>query len=387
MNPNRRITSSTEVGRKVLGSANPFAKGFRKAKGGCADSIGGIFFGIILFMLAFWPAWCSVRGVDAVSKDVDALPLMTAAEAEGQSGMVKVQDDVEDIDAIELDIECGDMYDEVDVLWYTYSLQEYTEHYETQTRTETKDEDGQEVEYTYEDEVLVEDWEVKEENTEVVDSFFLGNIEVRPAQAEIRLEGTEECEDKGREEIGEEWLAIEYMPVEDVGRLVVVGEIDNDEIRGGDPFIVTDRSPDDLVAAMAGEESTSRWMLTIVAIIMFFISFNLIIGPLLFLLNYVPVIGSGLRFGIGIGSLILAIIWVMLLKFIIAFWWLIFIIVIAVVVLLVMAGKKKGAGMPEVEGDEAVLESGAEGTIKCPKCGELNEADAKFCSNCGETIT
>jgi hypothetical protein len=405
MSPTRRVISSTEVGRKVLGSSNPMAKGFRKAKGGCADSVGGIFFGIILFMLAFWPAWCSVRGVESVSKNVDAIPLMTAAQAAGASGMVKIQDTPEDIEYISLDLECRDINEEIDVFWYTYTLKEYTEHYETQTRTETRDEGGQEVEHQYEDQVLVQDWETIDEETEVADSFMLGEIEVDPGTAQIRLENTQTCEDKGREEIGEQWLTVEYLPVDDVTQIMVVGEISGNKIRSGDPFIVTDHSPESLVSAMAGEEKGARMGLTILAIILYFVSFNLIIGPLLFLLNYVPIIGGGLRFGIGIGSLILAIVWVFLLKFIIAFWWAIILVLIILIVLLINFAKKKhhddeppaGTHAEPVQPPQAqpvqappaepAAPEGGAGMHKCPNCGEMNDADAKFCSGCGEKFT
>jgi len=382
MNPTGRIVSSTQVGRKVLGSANPLARGFRKGKQGCMDSVSGIFIGIILFMFAFWPAWCSVRGVEAVSKDIEGLPLLTADAAEGQSGLVKIQDEVGDIDTFDFDPDCG-AEDEVEVFWYSWELKEYTTHMETRTRTETRVENGQDVEYEYEDEVEVEDWELIDSEEEIGDFFYLGNIEIRPRNAQLRFDDVELCEDKGREDIGEEWLRVEYLPVDNIDKLLVIGELDGEEIGGGDPFIISDQSPDELVSAMAGEEAGARLAWTIFAIVLFFISFNLIIGPLLFLLKYVPLIGPGLRFGIGIGSLILAIIWVMLLKFIIAFWWLIILIVIAVVVLLVMASKKKKDAADDVEEEEVVEEVQM---LECLKCGEINELDAKFCANCGEPM-
>ncbi len=380
MNPTSRIVSSRQVGRKVLGSANPLAKGFREGKQGCMDSISGIFVGIILFMFAFWPAWCSVKGVEAVSKDIEGLTLLTAADAEGQSGLVKIQDDVGDLDFFDFEPECGSE-GEIEVFWYSWELKEYTEHMETRTRTETRVENGQEVEYEIEDDVLVEDWELIDSEEEIGDFFHLGNIEISTRNAERRLRDIEVCEDKGRERLGEEWLRVEYLPVENIDRLLVIGNLSDDEIDSGDPFIITDQNAEQLVSAMAGEEAGARMGLTIFAIVLFFISFNLIIGPLLFLLKYVPLIGPGLRFGIGIGSLILAIIWVMILKFIIEYWWAIIIVMILVVVALIMAAKKKQAaeGDSDDEGEEVQM-------LECLKCGEINDLDAKFCAKCGEPM-
>jgi len=391
MNPKERVVSSRVIGRKVLGSASPLAKGFRETKQGCADSISGVFFGFIIFALAFWPAWCSVKGVEAVSEDVAALELLTPAQAEGRTGMVKVHGMPEEVDFIELDIECRDINEEVDVFWYHTVLKEYTEHPEKREHTETRTEGGQEVEYTVEEEVMVQDWEVMEEQQDVAGSFMLGEIEVDPSEANDRLTDYETCEDKGRERLGEEWLLVEYLPVDNLAELLVVGEIRNNSISGGEPFIVTDRSAEELVGQMAAAESGTRTMLTILSIVMFFISFNLIIGPLLFLLKYVPFIGGGLRFGIAILSLILAIVWVLILKFIIAFWWLILVLLAILIILLVAIGAKRApkaaAAVTEAAVEPPLAAIGEERSNFCPKCGDKVEPGEKFCDKCGEKLS
>lgn len=400
MTPKERLTSSRVTGRKVLGSANPLAKGFRDTKKGCADSVSGIFLGFILFALAFWPAWCSVRGVEEVSKAVEALPIVAAEDASGQSGMIRIYGEPSEIDYIELDIECEEMDETIDVFWYHFLLKEYTEHEETRERTETRIEGGQEVEYTIEDTVMVEDWETMEDSTDVAGSFILSDIEIDTRRAELRLTEFETCEDKGRERLGEEWLLIEYIPIDEMGEIAVVGDLQDDEIVSGEPFIITDQDPDELVSTMASEEKGTRTMLTIVSIIMFFIAFNLIIGPLLFLLKYVPFIGGGLRFGIGIMSLILAIILVLILRFIIAFWWVLLILLAIIIWILIAIAKKKPAAEPEVrEAEPAPVEEKpaapappltpappAETELKCPACGDPYKPGDKFCENCGHKL-
>jgi len=160
MVPKERFVSSRITGRKVLGSANPLAKGFRNTKKGCADSVSGVFLGFILFALALWPAWCSVRGVPEVSREVEELPLMAVEDASGENGMIRIYGEPRDVDYIELDIECRDMDETVDVFWYHFVLKEYREHEEKREGRERTTEGGQEVEYATEDTVMVEEWEM-----------------------------------------------------------------------------------------------------------------------------------------------------------------------------------------------------------------------------------
>jgi hypothetical protein len=401
MTPKERFVSSRVTGRKVLGSANPLAKGFRDTKKGCADSVSGVFLGFILFALAFWPAWCSVRGVREVSKEVEALPLMAAEDASGQSGMIRIYGEPGDIDYIELDVECRDIDETFDVFWYHTVLREYREHPETRQRTQTHEEGGKEVEETIEETVMVQDWDVIDDEEDRAGSFMLGDISVDTRDADLRLSHYETCDDKGREEIGEEWLTVEYLPIDDIDEFVVVGDLRDDEISGGDPFIITDSAPDELVASMESAEKGSRLGLTILSIVMFFIAFNLIIGPLLFLLKYVPFIGGGLRFGIGIASLIMAIILVLILKFIIAYWWVILILLAIIIwILIAVARKKEPAEEPEpvesqppapapAEEKPAAPEPpppAADTELKCPECGDAYKPGDKFCDNCGHKL-
>jgi hypothetical protein len=302
------------------------------------DSIGGIFVGFILFGLAFWPAWCSVKGVQEISKQIEALPLQTAADVAGGSGLVKIHGEPEGIDAVNLEIddENEDYYEEFDVLWYHQKLQEYKTHPET--RTETVIENGQEVEKTIEEQV--EDWETESEETETAD-FSLGDVEIRPGGSDIIITDYETYDSKGRERIGEQWLTVDYVPVDQVREMLVVGDLINDAISSGKPFIVTDLSDAELIARKATGEAGQRTGATILAIVMFFLAFNLLIGPLMFMLKFIPVLGPAIRFGIGIGSLILAVVLVFLLKFIIMFWWLILVLLAVLVVLLVVVASRK----------------------------------------------
>jgi hypothetical protein len=349
-----RVVSSRIKSRKVLGSANPIAKGFRDTKSGCADSFGGIIFGFILFFVAFWPAKCAVTGVEEISRIIEDLPLQTSSEVAGASGLVKIHGQPSDFEGIDLEIDDPerDYHDEIDVFWYHTVLKEWTQHTEPRTHTETKIEDGQEVEYEVEEQVEVEDWEVMEDYSEISD-FYLDDIEISSDGAELILTDTENYSSMGREEIGEEWLEVDYIPEDDIGDLVVIGEINGDRISSGHPFIITDVSDSQLVERKKSAEKGTRTGLTIFSIILFFIAFNLIIGPLLFLLRFVPVVGPGIRFVIGIASLILAIVIVLMFQFILRYWWLLIILAIVIVGVVLMTMKKHQAELDKEDDGNA----------------------------------
>ncbi len=386
MSPRERFIGSRVVSRKVLGSANPLAKGFRDTKQGCMDSIGGMFLGFILFALAFVPAWCSVRGVAEHSKTLDALPLLTAAEAKGQTGLLKVHGKPENVEVMPFDIACKEINAKEDVFWYHTALKEFREHPETRQKTVTRTVNGQEVQETVEEQYMVQDWQVLDEQTQAASSFMLGEIEVLPRESDLRLTRFESCQDKGPETLGSRWLLVEYLPIEDVGDLVVVGEMVSDRISSGTPFIITDKSADELVADLAASESAAKWGLTALSVILFFLGFNLIIGPLLFLLKYVPFVGGGLRFVIGVISLVLSIVLVLIIKFVILYWWVILVLLAGVVILVaVLAGRRH----PKAVEEKAAPEMPSIGEAKpnfCPKCGDQVDPEEKFCNKCGTKL-
>jgi hypothetical protein len=399
MSPSRRVIGSRVIQRKVLGSANPIAKGFREGKKGCMDSIGGVVVGFILFLFAFVPVWSSVKGVAETSKDVAALTLQAPDQVEGTSGLVMIHGGPEGVEAIQSPLDCEDIDDQTDLFWYHAVRKEFTRHTEPQERTVTRIENGEEVEETIQEDVEVTDWE-EMSNEEKTAPFSLGNIEIDPDSADVRLDDSTHCEDKGRERIGQEWITLDYILADGLDDVYVVGNLSGDRIGSGSPFIITDKRPEELVQSLKTKEKTDRVFLTIVSIFLFFIAFNLLIGPLLFVLNYVPLIGPALRGLIAFISLILAIVLVLLMQVIFKFWWLLIILLIVVIALLVIFGKKKGghkhpAESPKEEPGPAepapsappaqpVAPAQPEQHKFCSECGTRVEPGEKFCKGCGK---
>jgi len=228
-------------------------------------------------------------------------------------------------------------------------VKEYVTKTEQYTTTERRIEGGVEYEDTVVEEREYEDWDEIVNETEVA-TFFLGDIEIKPEKSDLIITNHETYDSKGRERIGEKWLTVKYLPVEKVREFLVVGELAGNTISSGKPFIVTDLTDTALVERKAKAEAGARTGLTILAMILFFVAFNLIIGPIVFMTRFVPVIGPGIRFMIGFGSLILAIILVLIIKFVIMFWWLLLLILAAIIVLIaIAASKKKTAAVPVVE--------------------------------------
>lgn len=195
---------------------------------GCFDSVAGIFIGIILFGLAFIPTWCS-ENVEEVSKIVDETPLTELADAGSVEGLIKIQGEPQDVDYID-DFEaagCSGISRGQDIFWYEWVLYEYTEHEESYT-----DNDGDTRTR------IVEDWEEQESESDIAD-FYLEDIEINPADSRVLLVDIQACDDKGDEELGEEWLHIDFKPADYLDTLLVVGEKGGDSISSGHPFIVT----------------------------------------------------------------------------------------------------------------------------------------------------
>lgn len=315
------------ISREVVGSSNPFARFFRDL----GNSIKGIFIGLLLIIISFVVIYFSANQTEH-SKTIEDLPMMTPQEAYSVEGMVKISGEPS-YDSIVVA-----PYAEEDVLYYTYTKEEYAVREIEKTRTIT--EDGQEIRETYVE--YKPDWETVETTTEWSD-FRLGDIEIVPDDAKARLrtdklysETVDQDYPKYRDE--EDLVDIPQrvrhtvvgVPVDEES-LIIVGSNSGGRIASGidGTFFISNKTEAALVADQAHSEQMTRWIMWFIGWLMMTIGFTMLFGPITYLLNIIPGLGSltkGILFIIfGIISAILLFIAYIGFKF----WWLIGILIIA----------------------------------------------------------
>jgi hypothetical protein len=160
-----RIISERVVSRKVVGSANPIARKFRNLKG----SITGVCAGPVLIIIAFVMLFAGER-IKKNSAVVESLSLETASEVTATDGMHKMK-------GTPTVTTPADAPEYGDVLYYSYSEQQYQEVEETETETVTKIENGQEIEEEIERVKIVEKWVDMNTGSEWAE-FKLGNYTI-----------------------------------------------------------------------------------------------------------------------------------------------------------------------------------------------------------------
>ena len=280
-------------------------------------SVGGIFFGLILFFGSFGVMWYSENFTEH-SKVVEALPMSDAAALE--EGTVKFEG------ALEVDQYVYAEPNFEEVLYYNYLPETCVR--ETYTTTEVVTRDGQDIEQTIEKERNV--W--KGEPLEEWASFSVGGVSVNAENAMSKLQLTtiaQEGDFKSKECTPDavRHKTMGFVP-SDSTTLLVVGDYLGGSVTGGSTFIVTDMGNDALVAKLQGEEKALFWILKAIAVGMFAAGLTMIVSPVLMLLNILPGLGKALQAVVFFISLILGIVVVLLATIILKFWWLILLVVL-----------------------------------------------------------
>lgn len=341
-----KIVEQKVISREDKGSSNYLARKYRGVKG----AIGAACTAPILILVAVVLLFYS-EGFHKSSEVVGQLPLQSADEVAGQSGLVKVGDEVTVISPVEAP-EVGE------VLYYSYVEQEYQEVEEIVQDTKTVYEDGREIEETVETTKLVEKWVDMTTKDGVWADFTLGDIEIDPDGASLKLDykkaefWADEFGDwvalaggeKRTPELDDERLVVTYLDVEQ--NLIVVGELANDKISGGDEFIITNKSDSELQSTLENEETFWYWFMKFIIWLLLVIGFTSIIGPLLALLDFIPLVGDAARNVAGLISAVIAFLIVLIASILIKFWWLFLILLVVIIggmigVVLYILSKKK----------------------------------------------
>lgn len=348
MEENVRATSERVVSTKVIGSSNPVARGFRKV----SSSIAGVFGGCVMLFVALGMIIAAVKLVPDNSRKVEVLQLETPEEAKDKDGMVKVEAVPEVSTAATLEYstknefgqESTQTFDK-EALYISAKFEIYEQVKEVSTETSDVTKDGQDSEETVEKTAIKEEWVTKTE-VEKFGTFKMGTLEVDTKNIGTRFEKTDETiEDvvmpdgdaatvyeNPSSEVGSTRLVIEYVPVSD--ELIVVGNLHNGKINGGEVNIISNYSDSELINKLRNEENAMRWVIRFLAWLFLTLGFTSVVGPLLVFADFIPgvnkIVGcvSFLVFGM-LSALI-----VLLITFAINYWWVVVLCLFGIIVLL-----------------------------------------------------
>jgi hypothetical protein len=145
-------------------------------------------------------------------------------------------------------------------------------------------------------------------------------------------------------ELGDYRIVVNYLALDT--ELLVIGEISGSTISGGETFIVSNKSDADLVGDLKTAETTMYWVMKGGAWLLLTFGLLMMIGPILSLLDFIPIAGQAANCVASIVAAIIAAGIVLAATLIIKFWYICIALavlgVIGLVVLLVVLMAKKG---------------------------------------------
>jgi hypothetical protein len=323
-----RVISERVVSERVLGRSNPLARMGRSAGSQISSRLGGILIGLILIIISFFVVWHS-ENLEKSSAAIKKFPLLSAEQAVGKSGMVKIQ-------GLVTSTPIKNAKDPRDLLYYHQTREELEMVKSTETETRVVTKDGQDIEQTIEREVEKPEWVSKLDEEKWAPIVLANKIGITKPEAARRILNLtsifSDVQEKVRENVGG---VLANEP------LIVIGEINNDMISGGHPFIISNLSDLALIASLESSESTAWWLWKLATLLLFGIGLYLLLGPVLLVLDIIPVLGNIGKTGLLIVCLLIGLVFTVFSSIIINYWYIILIIIIALAVYLVSARKFK----------------------------------------------
>ncbi len=342
------------VSERVVSSKKVTKQGYVQEKwGNLMDSLSAFCMAPVLIVVAIGLLFYS-EGFYKSSEVLKSLSLEQASDVAGESGLKMITGEV----SVEQKLEAPELGE---VLYYDLVKEEFKEVEETDYETRTRIENGEEIEEKVETTKLVDKWVAQEEQKGKWADFSLGQIDIDPKNAELRIDfkkktylenifGELEESSISDPELGDIRVVINYLPVDN--DLIVVGELKNDKIEGGVEFIVTNKTAEGLLGDVQNEENFWYWFLKFLIWLLFTIGMTSIVGPILALLDFIPLVGSAAKTVAGIISAVIALVIVLIATILIKFWWLFLIVVLLAVVgmiLLLLYLWKKLASKKEIK--------------------------------------
>ncbi len=357
------VIGSTQsvVSSRVVGSANPIASKFRDIK----QAFAGVGCGFLLVIVSFVLIWNSLNGVEAVSKIVSALNLVKSEQLGTEQGQIKLQgvpivNKTNDLMLSNCsDLACVNVSPATtavsNVYFYQVNYQRYEVKEEVTTEVTSRVVNGQEVQDEIKKTTYKEDW-ISKSDESVWSDFNIGKVHVVAANAKNMTNMQEKTVDNIKipnfneplqnygqvvsSKVGTTRAVIEYLPVGDK-EFIVVGKLVGDQIVGGNPFIVTDKSDAELIKTLQDSENTQRTMLIVGAWLACFIGFSMIFAPILELVNWIPLFGGAAKAAAGVLAFVLATVIVLIGYLFLKFWYIFIALAIITLVLAIFLIVKK----------------------------------------------
>lgn len=343
-----RIKSRRVINEKIIGSANPVARWGRDSKQSCFGAFSGFFVGVVMFGLTFLLPFNAAR-TEKDSKDVAKLQQMAVAEAADFSGKALLSGKAEAVSRLQVPRGSAS-----DIFAFNYTVEEYITHDVTRTETHTEVRNGKEVQVTEEIVEEVTEWiENKDRSRNEWTDIRFGHLSLQHGQSGLKIDlPWREIYKQGDEKT----KLRETVEVVDGNKecLLAVEMKDGQVVAKPDFFRLTDKNKDQLVAAMNSEEESSRWMLIFFSVVLWTISFNLMLGPAMLLLNIIPVkqVGGCARGIVTALSLVAAIITTWITYVFTRYWWLIVLMLVGAAVWMMMRARSSAEAHPDMDMDD-----------------------------------
>jgi hypothetical protein len=345
----RREIGRRVVSEKVLGSSNPVARWGRQTKSTCWDSIGGFFIGILLFFATFYLPYTAAH-TEKDSKDVSKLDVISVEQAASFTGKALVQGTIMPQQQLTVPL----AKDATNVLAFEYILEHWETWTETHDETHTETRNGKDIEVTEQVTEDVSGWKVKKDDTQWA-VVKVGQITIDHERCKLDLpwETAYSNEYSNKSSTGEDKYRETVKIIRGGVQVLLAAELASGQVAAEPDFNrVYPGTKDQLVATMNSEEETSRWGFIIASVILWTISFNLMIGPAFFLFNIFPVkeIGCAIRGIYTFFSLLMACFLTWITYVMIRYWWLIAVLLVGIaVVLIVLASRNRKRAAPDLE--------------------------------------
>lgn len=336
-----REISRRVISERVIGSANPFAAWARESGSTCTRSVGGFFIGLLLFFATFALPYCAAR-TEKDSRDIERLTPISVERAASYTGKALIETTLaSDYTLRPPKGEAGG------ILAYRYVVEELVTKPETHTETHKEVRNGKEVEVTEEVTEEVEEWETTHEE-EQWQPLRIGRITYDRAKGEpdfpwVTVFEVLSADKKHREQVD--------VVNGNLHALFACELKDGLPVAQPDFYRLTSMTQAELVASMNTAEETQRWVFILASVILWTISLNLLTGPLLLLVNILPLKAAGgcARAVVTAFSLVIAcfITWITYVA--VRYWWVIVILLAALAVALVIAANRHLKAAPETD--------------------------------------